>query len=50
MHGLMREGRQRLLSTLPDYGRRVAQGLALDVSEVERLAKLTQEERAKATL
>jgi catalase len=33
----------------PDYGRRVAQGLGLDVKEVERLAGMTQEERAKAT-
>lgn len=33
----------------PDYGRRVAAGLKLDVKEVERLAKLSQEERARAT-
>ena len=33
----------------PDYGRRVAEGLGLDAKEVERLAKLSQEERAKAT-
>jgi catalase len=33
----------------PEYGSRVAQGLKLDVKEVERLAKMTQEERAKAT-
>ena len=34
----------------PDYGRRrVAEGLKLDVNEVERLAKMSQEERAKAT-
>ncbi len=32
-----------------DYGTRVAKGLGLDVSEVERLAKMTQEERVKAT-
>jgi catalase len=32
-----------------DYGRRVADGLGLDISEVERLSKMTQEERAKAT-
>ncbi len=33
----------------PDYGRRVAEGLGLDVKEVERLAAMSQEERAKAT-
>jgi catalase len=33
----------------PDYGRRVAEGLGLDVKEVERLAGMSQEERAKAT-
>jgi len=33
----------------PDYGRRVAEGLRLDVKEVERLAKVCQEERAEAT-
>jgi catalase len=33
----------------PDYGRRVAKGLGLDSREVERLAKMTQEERATAT-
>ena len=33
----------------PDYGRRVAEGLGLDVSEVEQLAAMSQEERAKAT-
>lgn len=32
-----------------DYGTRVAQGLGLDVSEVGRLAGMTQEERVKAT-
>jgi catalase len=32
-----------------EYGRRVAEGLRLDVKEVERLAKMTHEERAKAT-
>jgi catalase len=32
-----------------DYGRRVAEGLGLDMKEVERLAKMSQEERAKAT-
>ncbi len=32
-----------------DYGRRVADGLGLDIAEVERLAKLSQEERAAAT-
>jgi len=32
-----------------DYGTRVAKGLGLDVPEVERLAKMTQEDRVKAT-
>jgi catalase len=30
----------------PDYGRRVAEGLGLDVAEVERLANMCQKERA----
>ncbi len=33
----------------PDYGRRVAQGLGLELAEVERLAGMSPEERAKAT-
>ena len=33
----------------PDYGRRVAQGLGLDLAEVERLAAMSHEERARAT-
>ncbi len=32
----------------PDYGRRVADGLGLDIKEVERLAGMSQEEMAKA--
>ncbi len=32
-----------------DYGTRVAKGLGLDVGEVERLSKMTDEERAQAT-
>jgi len=32
-----------------EYGTRVAQGLNLDVKEVERLAQMSQEERARAT-
>jgi catalase len=32
-----------------DYGRRVAEGLGLDLKEVRRLAEMSQEERAKAT-
>jgi catalase len=32
-----------------DYGRRVAKGLNLKIREVERLARMSQEERAKAT-
>lgn len=33
----------------PEYGSRVAEGLGLDVKEVEKLAAMSQEERAKAT-
>jgi catalase len=33
----------------PEYGRRVAQGLKLNVKEVKRLADMAQEERARAT-
>jgi len=33
----------------PNYGSRVAKGLGLDIKEVERLANMTKEERAKAT-
>ena len=33
----------------PDYGHRVAQGLNLDTKEIERLAAMSQEERAEAT-
>jgi catalase len=33
----------------PDYGRRVAEGLGLDVKEVGRLAEMCHEERAEAT-
>ncbi len=33
----------------PEYGRRVAEGLGLDVKEVERLAEMSQEARAEAT-
>jgi catalase len=33
----------------PEYGRSVAEGLGLDIKEVERLAKMSQEDRAKAT-
>jgi len=32
-----------------EYGRRVAEGLGLDVAEVKRLAAMSQEERVKAT-
>jgi catalase len=32
-----------------DYGRRVAEGLKLDVKEVQRLARMTPEDRAAAT-
>jgi catalase len=33
----------------PDYGTQVAKGLGLDVSEVKKLAAMSQEERVKAT-
>ena len=33
----------------PDYDRHLAEGLGLDVKEVEKLAGMTQEEKAKAT-
>jgi catalase len=33
----------------PEYGGRVADGLGLDLSEVQRLAAMSQEERAEAT-
>ena len=33
----------------PEYGRRVADGLGLDVKEIERLAVMSHEERAKTT-
>jgi catalase len=33
----------------PDYGRRVAEGLSLDVADVERLAAMSQEQRVRAT-
>ena len=33
----------------PDYGSRVAKGLSLDIKEVERLANMNAEERARAT-
>jgi catalase len=32
-----------------EYGKRVAEGLGLDVNEIERLAAMTNEDRAKAT-
>ena len=33
----------------PEYGRRVADGLGLDMKQVEKLASMSQEERGKAT-
>ncbi len=33
----------------PDYGRRVAEGLGLDLKEIKRLAGMSAEERARAT-
>ncbi|KKH95427.1 hypothetical protein EO95_08855 [Methanosarcina sp. 1.H.T.1A.1] len=48
---LLRVIRQKALffKADPDYGTRVAKGLGLDIKEVERLANMTKEERAKAT-
>ncbi len=37
------------LKAEPDYGKRVAKGLGLDLKEVERLAQMSQEERVRAT-
>ena len=33
----------------PEYGSRVAEGLGLDVKEIESMAAMSQEERVKAT-
>jgi len=33
----------------PEYGSRVGKGLGLDINEVERLAEMSQDDRAKAT-
>jgi catalase len=33
-----------------EYGRRVAKGLGLDIKQIERLAKMSHDERAKATV
>jgi len=33
----------------PDYGRGVAEGLGLDVADIEKLAAMSQEDRVKAT-
>jgi len=33
----------------PDYGSKVAKGLKLDIKEVEKLARMSQDERMKAT-
>jgi len=32
-----------------EYGRRVAEGLRLDMKEIERLAGMSQDDRSKAT-
>jgi len=32
-----------------EYGRRVAEGLGLDIKEIEKLADMSQEDRVKAT-
>jgi hypothetical protein len=49
IQNLTREEPTRLAGDDPDYGRRVAKGLVLDVSHVERLAAVIQEDRVKAT-
>ena len=33
----------------PDYGQRVAGSLSLDIAKIERLAKMSHEERVQAT-
>ena len=33
----------------PEYGRRVAEAIKLDIKEVEKLAGMSQDQRAKAT-
>ena len=33
----------------PEYGKRIADGLGLDIAEVEKLANMSQEDRVKAT-
>ncbi len=33
----------------PEYGKGVAKGIGLDIAEVEKLAAMSQEERAEAT-
>lgn len=43
-------GRQLFSSKLTPIGSRVAKGLRLDIKEVEGLANMTREERAKATV
>jgi len=42
-------GRLKYFPFDPDYGRRVTEGLGLEIGEVERLAGMSQEQRAKAT-
>jgi catalase len=37
------------LKAYEEYGRRVAEGLGLDIALVEKLARMTQEERVRAT-
>jgi len=32
-----------------EYGHRIAEGLGLDIKEIERLAAMSQEDRVKAT-
>jgi catalase len=46
---LSRQEAEKLSGSDPDYGRRVAAGLGLDIVAVERLAAMSAAERAQAT-
>jgi hypothetical protein len=47
--GLPSNSTLTMATMIPEYGRRVAEGLQLDMAEVEKLAIMTAEERARAT-
>ena len=52
----MKKDKKNILTTAsgspvdPEYGQRVADGLALNLKEVEELAGMSQTDRVKATL